>query len=178
MKTGNSSGCVVAGIGGKAMPGWWSARVRDQRGQALVEAAFVVPLLVTLLLGIVYLGRAYSIYAIINHAAREGARYAVAPSCATCGNASPADVWTNAVEPLLSASGLQTSDVTHPPPTCEAMVSPGSWGPCQPLAVPGQETRWSVSLSYPFSLSVPFLPVELSSINISTQVTMRGEERE
>jgi hypothetical protein len=135
-------------------------------------------LFVTLLLGIVYLGRAYSIYATINHAAREGARRLVAPTCATCGNSLPSDVWTQAVEPILSASGLQTSQVDHPPPTCESLVSPDSWAPCSSLDPPGRETRWSISLSYPFSLSIPLLPVELSTISISTQVTMRGEEKE
>lgn len=176
MKAPDSNESVAVGIGGKTMPGWWSARMRDQRGQELVEAAFVIPLLITLILGIVYLGWAYSIYATLNHAAREGARYAVSPKCATCGNVLPSDVWTKVEDPILSASGIHLGASDHPAPTCETLASSGSWVGCNLSAPPGQETRWSVTLSYPFSISIPMLPV--IPINISTHVTVRGEERE
>ncbi|MGH3628362.1 MAG: TadE family protein, partial [Sciscionella sp.] len=45
-------------------------------GAELLEFAFVIPLLLMLLVGIFWIGRAYNIYENITRAAREGARYA------------------------------------------------------------------------------------------------------
>src|SRR5438094_10464750 len=61
--------------------------VAGEKGAELVESAFVLPILLMLLLGIIWMGRGYMIYETITRAAREGARYEVLPSCASCGNA-------------------------------------------------------------------------------------------
>lgn len=50
---------------------------RKEKGQALVELAIVLPLLLMLLLGIVEFGRVGHAYLTLNHAAREGARAGV-----------------------------------------------------------------------------------------------------
>lgn len=50
---------------------------RDRRGQALVEFALVVPILLLLVLGIIDFGRAWNLHQTITDAAREGARQAV-----------------------------------------------------------------------------------------------------
>src|SRR4029077_11683950 len=52
----------------------------------IAEAALVFPIFFMVLLGIYWFGRAFNTYATINHAAREGARAAVAQNCAgpTC----------------------------------------------------------------------------------------------
>jgi Flp pilus assembly protein TadG len=52
-------------------------RARDDRGQALVEFALVVPILLLLVLGIVDFARAWNIYEVLTDAAREGARVIV-----------------------------------------------------------------------------------------------------
>src|SRR5258707_13415365 len=57
----------------------------ETRGQEIAEAALVLPILFMLMLGIFWFGQAFSIYGTITHAAREGARAAVASVCATCG---------------------------------------------------------------------------------------------
>lgn len=49
----------------------------NEKGQALVELAIVLPLLLLLLLGIVEFGRVGHAYLTLNHAAREGARAGV-----------------------------------------------------------------------------------------------------
>jgi Flp pilus assembly protein TadG len=51
-------------------------RHRDERGAALVELAFVLPILVLFVFGIVELGRAYSARIELTSAVREGARAA------------------------------------------------------------------------------------------------------
>lgn len=50
---------------------------RSERGQALVEFAIVLPLLLLLLLGIVDFARAWNVFEVLTDAAREGARVAV-----------------------------------------------------------------------------------------------------
>lgn len=49
---------------------------RRQKGQSLVEAALILPILLLLLVGVVDLGRAMSTKIALTNASREGARYA------------------------------------------------------------------------------------------------------
>ncbi|MBQ6711114.1 MAG: pilus assembly protein [Clostridia bacterium] len=51
--------------------------VRSEKGQAIVEFALVLPLLLALLCGIIDFGWLYYNQITLNNAAREGARYAV-----------------------------------------------------------------------------------------------------
>ena len=51
-------------------------KARRQRGQSLVEAALILPVLLLLLVGVVDLGRAMSAKIALTNASREGARYA------------------------------------------------------------------------------------------------------
>src|SRR5712692_11479844 len=80
---------------------------REDRGVELVEAALVFPLVLSLIIGGFWLGRAYNIYESMTRAAREGARFALAPSCATCGNTYPgqAEV-TTVINNALSAASM------------------------------------------------------------------------
>ena len=50
-------------------------RAREERGAALVEAALVLPLLLMLTLGIWATARAWNVHNVLDHAAREAARY-------------------------------------------------------------------------------------------------------
>lgn len=54
-------------------------RSRHQRGGTLVEAAIVLPLLFMFLFAIVEFGRVFNMYQTMTNAAREGARFGVAP---------------------------------------------------------------------------------------------------
>ena len=75
-----------------------------------MEMALALPLLLTLLIGIFWGSRAYNIYETITRAAREGARVAVAPSCATCGNTSPtSSTIQTAVDNVLASANMATS---------------------------------------------------------------------
>jgi len=58
------------------------ARLRDQgsqRGATIVEAAFVVPVFLALVFGIISFGRLLHVYQVLTNAAREGARFSVSP---------------------------------------------------------------------------------------------------
>src|SRR5271170_1188727 len=76
----------------------------------IAEAAIVLPIFFLVLLGIYWFGRAFNTYATINHAAREGARIAVAQTCATCG-ASPNSAPTPAAVASTVTQTMQASSV-------------------------------------------------------------------
>ena len=52
---------------------------KQERGQAMVEMAISIPLLLMLMVGIFEVGRAYETWQVLTNAAREGARMAVTP---------------------------------------------------------------------------------------------------
>lgn len=66
---------------------------RNERGTTIVEAAIVIPLLMTVLFGIIEFGFAYNDYLALRSAAREGARIAavnngcLGSAAAACGSA-------------------------------------------------------------------------------------------
>ncbi|MGI6400044.1 MAG: TadE family protein [Bacillota bacterium] len=55
--------------------------LKDDSGQALVEMALVLSMLLFLLTGIVEFGRVLSAQLVVSHASREGARIGVVGSC-------------------------------------------------------------------------------------------------
>jgi len=65
------------------VPGYVERWRRKASGQALVEFAFVVPILLVLFLGIVDFGRAYYAGVVAEQAAREGARLGMGASPGT-----------------------------------------------------------------------------------------------
>lgn len=57
-------------------------RLKSERGQALLETALTMPLLLLVVVGIFEFGRAYQTWQVLTNAAREGARVAVLPNAA------------------------------------------------------------------------------------------------
>ena len=89
-------------------------------GSQIAEAALVMPIVFLLFLGIFWFGRAFNIYATINHAAREAARQAATSSCALCGNVDNhlnADPIATVVAKALQASKLDPTQVRVVTPT-------------------------------------------------------------
>ncbi len=178
----------ITGRRSSQLMGKWA----EDSGAELVEAAFVLPLLLMLLLGIFWMGRAYDIYETITRAAREGARYAVLPSCATCNPANqmteiytsagtttsqacisnPSYEFTNFVAPSLLASGLDPNNTVVQQTYCQQAVV---MNPTSPVAA--QQCGVQVSFEYPVHFAIPFTSLSATTINISTSVTMRMEDQ-
>lgn len=164
-------------------------KCREESGAELVEAALVIPLLLMLLLGIVWLGRAYNVYETITRAAREGARFAVLPSCATCSPSNtmeetyssagtskatacisnPTYEFTNYVSPTLTSAALDPSKVKN---YCQQAVvmNPTSDSTSQQCGI-------EVSFQYPVQLAIPFTSLNATTINIPASSTMRMENQ-
>lgn len=58
----------------------WRLRAGSERGQAMLETAIVLPIILLLSVTIFEFGRAYQTVQVLTNAAREGARVAVLPS--------------------------------------------------------------------------------------------------
>ncbi len=163
--------------GWKPAAGRLSVRFRtnwtDETGAELFEAALVLPVLLTLLFGIISFGRAYNVYQTITRAAREGARELVLTTCATCSatgtQSYTADqVKTGFVEPAISAANLDPSKITNYT-TTYVWLDPDD----SPPTICGVK----ISFNYPYLLDIPFTSQRLSTLTLSAQVQMRLENQ-
>lgn len=164
----------------RVRPNRWGKGVRgvatSETGAEVLEFAFVVPMFLTLLIGVIWIGRAYNIYENVTRAAREGARYAVLPSSVAQGNTyadapsasckASTTAFTNYIEPVLRSDNLDPSLVS---------------GYCQKTALLEntypQQCGVSISFKYPVKLSIPFTPLNATTINIPAQAQMRLENQ-
>ena len=95
-----------------ALPNAWLKMVRmlrDTRGVAAVEFAFAFPILILLLVGILDIGRALWTTSTLDHAAREGARYASLRGAESRYPASDAEIQAFVRN---RAIGIDSSDLT------------------------------------------------------------------
>jgi Flp pilus assembly protein TadG len=119
--------------------------VRNTRGSEIAETAMILPLLFVFVMAIFWFGQAFRYYGTITHAAREGARAAVAPVCATCPSAGSAQQTAannavSAVNSVLSTANLDPTQALAPSPipklylcgTVGPTCSGGTVVPCLP----------------------------------------------
>jgi Flp pilus assembly protein TadG len=142
---------------------------REVRGQELVEFAFILPVLLMLLLGIFYFGRAISVYEAIGRAAREGARVALARTCATCGDAQIGNGAVRAaVDNALTASQLDPFLALVPNPV-RTVLNPGD-------PANYQVNQVSVTVRYPIRFPIPFTGRLSRRIFLLTSVVSMRQE--
>lgn len=140
------------------------ARLRrnSERGTALMEAAFTIPILLLIAVGIFEFGRAYQFWQVLTNAAREAARYSTTPS------ATPGDAQAIAVN-YMRNGGLTACDA--------GCVNVNR---AVPFAV---GTGTTVTISYPFQF-IMLQPVSRlissgsdirNSLTMTATATMRNE---
>jgi Flp pilus assembly protein TadG len=128
------------------------AKLRGERGQAMVEFALVLPILLTVVWGCIEFGRAYWTYQQLSAAVSEGARTAAVSRSV----AFPSTTVTTAVRnaaPNLTASNLTVTTTSTP------------WTPGQSVTVTG---------TYPESIKI--LGITLFDQRISSSRTTRIEQ--
>jgi len=153
-----------------------------------------MPLAFMILLGIYWFGRAFNTYSTINDAAREGARLALAQTCATCANpnapATPAAIAANVVQ-ALQASSVDPSAIIAYSPTyasfcnglpqaqnCDSSASNITVCTQVPVTPPSSSQQVcgvSVSFQYPYQFWLPFTSLNMQRITLTTDVQMTGE---
>jgi TadE-like protein len=176
--------------------------LRRDRGSEIAEAAVVLPVLFLVLFSIYWFGQAFNIYGTINHAAREGARTAAVPACASCsvgctwsGSNLPCDASViAAVNSALIADHLNPEltqpFVPNPPPVpCPGAVptgmcatsANGGFTICRNVALDQNSTAPQVcgvivSFQYPYQLALPFSSLSNQQILLKAAVQMQGEQ--
>jgi Flp pilus assembly protein TadG len=141
---------------------------RSEKGAELVEMSFVILLLVTLIVAVFEFGRAYNIYQNITNAAREGARFAVAPQRGGTINYPNQSEVSGVVNSFMRSANLDPNapGVSINIRLNNQNVDP-SCTPCTPNGGCACGTR--VSITYPFSFKF------YGGVSLSTTVLMRNE---
>jgi Flp pilus assembly protein TadG len=169
-------------------------KLRCTDGSEIAEAALVLPLIFMFLLGIIWFGRAFSIYATITHAAQQGAILAARPTCGTC---TPPNVFPtsaevdNAVFAVTDAANLDRNQIApHPPATLTSCPAPAP----QPAACSSALSKVSVcravvlnepttapqcgvivGFTYPFQFFLPFTSLNMQQITLTATAQSRME---
>lgn len=125
---------------------------KHHKGQALVEIALVLPIILLLIFGIIEFGRIFNAYIIVYNASREGARYAAIGKKGS-------DVQTEVTERTASLVGGVTVKVN-------------------PQDTRTQGTEVQVTVKYDLSLITPIVGPLISStksLHIESTTAMRVE---
>jgi Flp pilus assembly protein TadG len=133
---------------------------RTRRGQALVEFALILPILMILLMGIIEFGRAWNVKQVLTDASREGARLAVVAGDAATRTQTQVET---RIRTVLAHAGVDSTAVAI------------TWTNFE--AEPGEIT--TVELSMPYSFFVLHRLVALftpdGTITLRTATRMRIE---
>jgi Flp pilus assembly protein TadG len=138
---------------------------KSERGQSMTEFALSLVLLLTLLAGIVDLGRVFFSYIIIRDAAQEGAVY---------GSIAPKDdltVFSNEVEDRVKAAFTDPSDSSNVPIDISKLnVQTEVLGAT--CATPGSGVR--VKVDYLVPVTMPFLGMIIGSQEMKMTATVEN----
>ena len=168
-----------------------------EKGAEIAEFAVVFPLFLALLFALIWCGRALSVYGTITRAAREGTRFALAPSCASCApaNTPPTDPEVvSVISGSLQATGMDPSTVkAYSPPSGVTFCTTGIPTGCTTTkniqicrgvqlnsTSPPQQCGVVVSYAYPvplaFSMQTEMGPLlKIPPVTVATSVQMTEE---
>ncbi len=134
---------------------WFYRFRRNQRGQAIVEMALVLPILIMLIFGIVEFGRILNTYMEVTNLSREGAR------AGAVGKTDSQIIST--VQNSAAGLGLDTTILTVTP-------QPSSYSP----RVRGSSV--TVQVTYPVDIIAPLIGTIIGDpYPVTSQTTMRVE---
>ena len=131
-----------------------TTRRHRQDGQALVEFAILLPVLLLLLLGIIQFGVSFNNYIQVTSAARKGARKASVSR--TLGSSAATTAARTAAKNAAPNLGLTDSQIT--------VTATGAWA---------QGTDVKVTVKYPYAINI--LGRVVSSGNLTSSSTFRVE---
>ncbi|WP_252502108.1 TadE/TadG family type IV pilus assembly protein [Sporosarcina sp. Marseille-Q4943] len=126
--------------------------MKSQRGQALVETALVLPILLILLFGITDLGRVFHAYLTLDHAGREAARVAAVGA---------EDGKINEKIELATSSLIQDKLIKDIDPKPKANRTSG--------------TEVTITLNYSIDLLTPLISHLIGPIKLENKTVMRVE---
>ncbi|MBV9773183.1 MAG: pilus assembly protein [Gemmatimonadetes bacterium] len=139
---------------------WWRTGpvLRDERGQAAVELALILPVALLLVVGSLEFARVWNVYQVVTDAAREGARKAVVASPARS-----ADSVRAVVRSALARASLDTT---------QAQITVSGVGDAT-----GTPARVEIRYSYPLKMLKPLMGwgSEGKTLTLAASCVMRNE---
>ena len=155
----------------------WQGVIGDS-GASMVEFAFSASVLFMLLIGIMFVCLALYTRHFVSEAALEGARWAMVRGSASCTNtpdltdcdATAAEIQAYVQD--LSYPGITSQSVTVTPAWLSSSASPpATWTACAGTCnAPGNAVQ--VTVSYPFPLTIPFLPANTLTFSSTSQLVI------
>ena len=149
---------------------------KNEWGVTLVESALILVLFLTLLLGVMEVGRFLNTRQVLTHAAREGARFAIAPASGT--NTLPdADEIRARVDSYLLAANIHdaVTTVKCPPSATEACTK----DPAMAVATGSVITEYTeVTVSKTYTVVTAPGLFKALEVNLSGKALMRRETSE
>jgi len=135
-----------------------------RRGQAVVEFALVLPLVLILVISVFEFARAWNIQQVLTDAAREGARVAVVGNGAGQSAGAIQTKVVAAMDNALSVAGIDPADAK---PYGLSGIGGGR----------GNPATIQIALPYRFSFLGPLMgwTIGKSSLTLRTSITMRNE---
>ncbi len=132
----------------------------DERGGSIIEMAFALTILMTLIFGIVQVSLAAYTYHTISELAREGSRFAMVRG-STCSG------FTTACPATASDVTTYVEAVNYPALVVGNMTVATTWPNGNS---PGNPVK--VTVTYGFPLSVPFVPAHTITMSSTSQITI------
>jgi len=131
-------------------------RLRNERGNALIETAITVPIVLLIAVGIFEFGRAYQTQQVLTNAAREGARQAVLEGVTDA-------TVTATVRNYLTSGGLTA---VNPVITRTVSINPAGGCPCASR----------ITINYPFNFIVlqPVARLVRRTSTVGAPITMQA----
>lgn len=151
-----------------------------QRGAVLAESALTIGLLLFFLFAVIDLARAYNMYQVLTDAAREGARYSVAPDPYTSYTVPSSSEIQSDVQQFMAADHIQGSTVNvycvyaSGSPSPNLAICPAN---ATQVADPTLQTDDTLNPVYTkVRVTIPYRFMILPfSVNMSSKAVMRNE---
>jgi Flp pilus assembly protein TadG len=133
---------------------------KNERGQALIETALTLPIVLVLSVSIFEFGRAFETWQILSNAAREGARVSVLPGATVAGV-------QNRALAYMQAGGLQNPAVNQITVNRSDSINMGA----------GPVVASRVTIVYPFSFFIlnPIMQLIAPGSPVGTPITITAE---
>lgn len=139
--------------------------MRTQKGQGLVEFALMLPVVLLMLYGLMEMARLAQAYVTIEHAAREGARYAITGQSIT-------GIVADRPDSIVTKTRAATAGLIVAPSTDTAAVEPGAAANYLDVSVNptnGGSANSVITVTVAYNYS-PIIPVSLNGITLLPSV--------
>jgi len=159
--------------------------LRREEGASMVEMAVACTVFLAMLMGVMQMMLAMSVFNFVTDAAREATRYAIVRGSTSCTNtpslsncnatASQIQTYVQGISyPGIKSSNLTitTTWLTAVTTTTAGGTQPTTWSACSTGTCNAPGNQVNVVATYPFKFSVPFVPKATFNMSSTSQMVI------